>query len=571
MSIRKRVWTSKGETKEAWVHDYKDQENKRRSQQFDRKKDAEANERRVEREKHAGIHTPDSKTVTFEYAADLWFRDCERRHKIKDRMAGGTLRNYDRALRGHVLPALGKMLLTKVDTQVAEKLVHGKAGELGRNSLNGLAIILAQVMKFAVKHRWLTRSPFTDHPIRKLPRLPKTRKNVATAEEVACLLQSLSKHRHWTHVDASRSVLGMVTVGALTGMRIGEVCGLQWEDVDWQRDLLHVRHNLTTNGRFSDGLKSTKSGRARWVPMVAPLRACLEHRAARSSQQPTGYVFTRRTGLPYDPKSACIWFSDSVRAAGLVDSDGRPKFTFHGLRHATVSILHSIGVPVADIARIVGHSRPSTTMEIYVDAIMPEAALRQALEAMAGQMNLPAPRPATLRLVSPPPQPVIEHRPAPAVPTVRGLSKRSIDQILLNGKRQGISIEESIADIEGKRRSLARRAELKAQALQLRQEGVAPVEIASMLGLQVPTIVHWLACPEAPVASHALPKRDTKQPAALELSRGGMSARGIATKLGVPQSTVYMWLQRARVALAASDAENGFRPPGCSKDAARPS
>ena len=136
MSIRKRVWTNKGETKEAWVHDYKDQENKRRSQQFDRKKDAEANERRVEREKHAGIHTPDSKTVTFKHVAGLWFRDCERRQKIKDRMAGGTLRNYDQALRYHILPAFGKMLLTKIDTQVAEKLMHGKAAQLSRDRLN---------------------------------------------------------------------------------------------------------------------------------------------------------------------------------------------------------------------------------------------------------------------------------------------------------------------------------------------------------------------------------------------------------------------------------------------------
>ena len=37
----------------------------------------------------------------------------------------------------------------------------------------------------------------------------------------------------------------MVTVGALTGMRIGEVCGLQWEDIDWHRNAIHVRHNQT--------------------------------------------------------------------------------------------------------------------------------------------------------------------------------------------------------------------------------------------------------------------------------------------------------------------------------------
>ena len=220
-------------------------------------------------------------------------------------------------------------------------------------------------------------------------------------------------------------------------------------------------------------------------------------------------MFSTGKGNPYDPKGASIWFRKEVRAAGLVHSDGRPKFTFHGLRHSTVSILHSIGVPVADIARIVGHSRPTTTMAIYADAIMPEDALHKALEAMAGQINLPtlsAP-PVQTAVPPPPPQPVIEARPAFSQDVL--LTEHSIRVDINDRMRHGLSLEESLANVQDKMISIADRAEAKAQALQLNQSGVAPNDIANRLKVPHSIVYYWLTHPDARVVCKRRPAART--------------------------------------------------------------
>ena len=68
MSIRKRTWTAKGETKSAWVIDYTDQNGKRRLKTFDLKKDAEAWGVTARHEVATGVHAPDSKATV----ADVW-------------------------------------------------------------------------------------------------------------------------------------------------------------------------------------------------------------------------------------------------------------------------------------------------------------------------------------------------------------------------------------------------------------------------------------------------------------------------------------------------------------------
>jgi integrase len=73
MSVRKRVWTtSKGETKEAWIVDYVDQQGHRHIQTFERKKDADAAAQQTAVDVRAGVHTAPSKSITVSEAADDW-------------------------------------------------------------------------------------------------------------------------------------------------------------------------------------------------------------------------------------------------------------------------------------------------------------------------------------------------------------------------------------------------------------------------------------------------------------------------------------------------------------------
>jgi integrase len=107
MSVRKRTWTNaRGDAKEAWVVDYVDQVGKRRLKTFKRKKDADAYRSRTDAEVRAGVHTPDSASVTIAKAAELWLRTC----RAND-LERGTIAAYRQYIENHIVPLIGSMKL----------------------------------------------------------------------------------------------------------------------------------------------------------------------------------------------------------------------------------------------------------------------------------------------------------------------------------------------------------------------------------------------------------------------------------------------------------------------------
>jgi hypothetical protein len=110
MSVRKRAWTnSTGEAKEAWVVDYVDQAGKRRLKTFTRKKDAVAFRSQAHVEVRAGVHTPDSTSITISKASSLWIETCEGRE-----LERSTINSYRQHIKFHILPFLGKVKLSQL-------------------------------------------------------------------------------------------------------------------------------------------------------------------------------------------------------------------------------------------------------------------------------------------------------------------------------------------------------------------------------------------------------------------------------------------------------------------------
>jgi integrase len=110
MSIRKRAWTTaKGEVKEPWIVDYRDQKGERTIKTFARKKDADAFETTMRVEVRDGTHTAFGKSVTVAEAAASWLTAA--------RAAGlerATTDEYERHADMHILPALGRLRLAEL-------------------------------------------------------------------------------------------------------------------------------------------------------------------------------------------------------------------------------------------------------------------------------------------------------------------------------------------------------------------------------------------------------------------------------------------------------------------------
>jgi integrase len=157
-------------------------------------------------------------------------------------------------------------------------------------------------------------------------------------------------------------------LAAATGARRGELCGLRWDDLDG--GALTIRRSISAVG--GDRIvKSTKSGRERTIPLGAGTLAELEQHRARVAEHAAkfdttvgGYLFSNEPNgsVPWHPGRVTNRFVELRR-------HHRRDFRLHDLRHFAGTQMIGAGVPVTTAARRLGHARPSTTTDLYGEAL----------------------------------------------------------------------------------------------------------------------------------------------------------------------------------------------------------
>jgi integrase len=169
-----------------------------------------------------------------------------------------------------------------------------------------------------------------------------------------------------------------------TGLRRGELLGLRWSCVDFERRLLRVTVALQRiDGRLV--LCELKTARSRRTVMMTEgvyeaLQRHKERQAAIGIQHPEGLVFTSYRGNPVNPMSLHRSFKGSLKAAGL------PDMHIHDLRHAAATLLLGEGVNIKIVSEMLGHANIGITGNLYQHAsenMMREAA--RSMEAALGK------------------------------------------------------------------------------------------------------------------------------------------------------------------------------------------
>lgn len=159
-----------------------------------------------------------------------------------------------------------------------------------------------------------------------------------------------------------------------TGMRRGELLGLEWKDIDFDLQTITIRRNsiyLPGQGVTTQTPKTRKSIRTIKVPqqcldMLKQYRGWQREKRLQLGDQWEEHdrLFTAWNGSPLHPSSVTSWFSKFARSAGLPDG-----VTIHSLRHTNATLLIAAGVNVRTVSARLGHAHTSTTMDIYSHAI----------------------------------------------------------------------------------------------------------------------------------------------------------------------------------------------------------
>ena len=284
----------------------------------------------------------------------------------RSQLRPSTFDSYERNLKLHVIPTIGRVPLQKLtpedlDSLYARLLESGRRdgkGGLSVKTVRYVHLILHKALKDALRKGSVLRNVADAADPPKLSSAKRPEIRVWEAHELRHFLSLIEPHRLGTAFHVSSH----------TGMRRGELLGLRWMDIDFEASRLSVRQAVisvaydlqlsevkTSNGRRTIDLdRRTIAVLEAWRK-----RRDEEHRMLGTPRRRDELVFCHADAMPTHPDVFSQIFDRTVARSGL------PIITLHDLRHTHATLLLRAGVPIKVVSERLGHASPSFTMTVY--------------------------------------------------------------------------------------------------------------------------------------------------------------------------------------------------------------
>ncbi len=341
------------------------------------KKDAEVELAKFVTEVQNGL-VIDGKSLKFSEFTEIWKRDYGSKE-----LAPSTYKRYCRMLETRLLPYFGHFYINKIkptdimkfydllekDTQLVRK--KGNNGSKTKKPLSGKTILEHHRLLRAMLHKAVYWQLIVANPAERVqpPKARKPKRKSYDDEQTKILLENLEL---LSIEDIKYKVAIILTV--FTGVRLGELMGLEWQDVDFKNGIISINRSsqyLADMGVFTKVPKTESSIREIAIPEF--IISLLEEYKLWYEEQKSIYgelwtnsdrLFVQSDGKPMHPSTISKWF---VRYVGQI---GLPVINFHGLRHTNASLLVAQNIDIAVISARLGHAQISTTLDFYVHPLL---------------------------------------------------------------------------------------------------------------------------------------------------------------------------------------------------------
>ena len=270
-----------------------------------------------------------------------------------------TLSRYKSALENHILPYfendnVKKITTAKISGFAKEKLENGrldKKGGLAASTVHGILTVLKSVLDYALKTNKIKSPVCMPYP---KYRKPKTR--VLSREEQAML------ERYYSTKVTMRKLGEKLCL--YTGIRIGELCALRWEDISLEKETITISKTMQRVKDYSDSGNKTKIvidtpkslSSIREIPIPKFLVGILMEHA----QGKQGFFLATEKSPFTEPRTMQNHFARVTKLLGLQDAN------FHALRHTYATRCIEAGVDAKTLSEMLGHSSVNITLERYV-------------------------------------------------------------------------------------------------------------------------------------------------------------------------------------------------------------
>ena len=317
----------------------------------------------IKREYEQGRYQEDEKMTVKEYL-DRWLADF-----VKISVRRSTYESYGWSINKHIVPNIGLMQLQKLKpVEIQKMLAVMSTTTLSTTSVRYVYRVLNIALNRAVKCQILAANPCVAvEP----PRQEKYKATAYNREELLTLIRAAG----------GTKLLLPITLAAGCGLRRGEVCGLRWQDIILDQNMLFVRHSLDRPEKGKLELLPVKTDHSeRAVRLPAMLTGVLKDvqaaqvrakKAPDSLYKDQDFVYAWDDGGPVDPDFLDKQFRE------LLSEHQLKKLRFHDLRHTHATLLLLEHVSIKVISERLGHSSTNITQDIY-SHVLPEMQLEAA-------------------------------------------------------------------------------------------------------------------------------------------------------------------------------------------------
>jgi integrase len=309
------------------------------------KSECVAKKKELENQVLAGA-APISGRLTVEQLIARWIKD-----KCEKSLKRSTVASYKGIAKNHINPLIGRVKLSKLKAaHIASVLSTMEENELAGSTRKHAYTILNSALKWAIKMDLASVNPCAKITP---PKPEQTEQDVYTAEELKRFLKAAKGNR----------LEAVFILAATTGARQGEILGLKWEDIDLDNSRLSIRRKIIEIGGhiYIEEPKTKKSRRQIDLPQMA-VQALIEHRKRmlKEGYAGAGWVFPSTNGEPIRRQSFNLWAHQPIHVTAKLR-----YIPFKNLRHSHATALLSSGEHPKVVQERLGHSRISTTMDVY--------------------------------------------------------------------------------------------------------------------------------------------------------------------------------------------------------------
>lgn len=234
----------------------------------------------------------------------------------------------------------------------------GEPGALSAKTIKHHHQLISTILQHAVEWQYLAFNPALRV---KPPKVKKVEVSHYEDEETLTLLAALD--------EEPIKYKTMVILDIFTGMRRGELMGLKWKAIDLENRNVDISQSSQYVSGYGTFIKDPKNDTSKRLVAIPPhvINHLKQYKIWQESEKEKAgdfwedrdWLFTQWNGRPMHPDTISQWFPNFIKRHDL------PKITFHGLRHTNASLLITDGMDIVSLSKHLGHSLPSTSMNMY--------------------------------------------------------------------------------------------------------------------------------------------------------------------------------------------------------------